>query len=629
MTLTLSFLPQTSFSATVPLSVKSPGGPEWVRQEKIRLGWSPSHFEQYPLMRAAGMNSVMPRIELVASANYKPEEYECALNGEDEAALEKLRQSSSLAKKTGLRYFHCLGIACVRSTVNAGFQDNVARFNDDKLPSPIDPVYWQRTILDRVDRTLRLLKDEEKYALDAIIVDPEMYALGDGIPGEADYGTYAFERFLAEHPDTPKAEEASTPKARKEWLAAQGLTNRYLDWQRDEIVGLGRKLRNLVDSYRPGVIIGFIIYENRLWFNAMAAGMSHTGMPVFVGPESTYSGVMDDGMSELFAGMRRNLNVPCLLVPGVSVGRIKNSVPHARLAVLPGNIYQRCQRTDGYWVYAIYSFGQTEEEQRPYFDMLKRVNDALDEQAETGISSSDFVAAPFPAEVPPDFDEVLKLGQSLKPLDKAIQAASLSYVEPKLRGSYTLLQWPSSEMRNSITVRSVQLNKNYLDPVSTTIFGKDGQELYVAPTALEQTRIVWLPDLANGFCAQVTDAGQNSFGIAEATAPLMIHAPDGITTNSQGGEAGTFYFYVPKEKENFKVEMSGWQGETVEYLIHDPTGRTYRHWKGVQKPLTETIPTGGMEGVWAISMKNARNNASFKLLTLPNLFALKPEDVRN
>ena len=42
-------------------------------------------------------------------------------------------------------------------------------------------------------------------------------------------------------------------------------------------------MRTLVDRYDPNLIVGYIIYENRMWFNAIAAGLATKEMPVFVG----------------------------------------------------------------------------------------------------------------------------------------------------------------------------------------------------------------------------------------------------------------------------------------------------------------------------------------------------------
>ncbi len=616
----------SSFSSVSIASTHQP--PEWVVREKVRLGWSPRTLEQYPLMKASGMNAVMPRIELVAERDYQPEAFERIINREDEIALTKLRESSHRAKELGLRYFHCLGIACTGSTVRAGFSDNGARFNDQRLPSPIDPVYWKRAILDRVDRALRLLADEEVYALDAIIIDPEMYALGDGIPGEPDFGGYAFNRFLSEHPDLPQA-ALSDPAERREWLTKENLLKDYIAWQHREIAKLGQSLRALVERHRPGLIVGFIIYENRLWFNAIAEGLSAGGMPVFVGPESTYSGVMDANTVELFERMRKSVKVPAIFVPGVSVGMVRGRHAVERLKQLPGNIYQRCQHSDGYWVYAIYNFGSTAEEQEPYFDALRTVNDALDEQALTGKVVPGLEAGPFPAELPPYFQEALAYGTTLKPMDAATPRPDVAPAPAVLRGSYTFLLWPKRESRNSVVVQSVQLNPNYLDPVSTTLFDRAGREVYVAPTALGKKRIVWLPDLVNDFCVQISSAGQNAFSVPDSTAPIMIYAPQGITTNSQGGHAGTFYFYVPEGCKQFTLELSGRERETMEYLLHSPDGKADQSWSGVHRDTQAVISTGGEPGVWAISIRNARNNAGFRLVSLPNLFALRAEDLHH
>ena len=142
---------------------------DWVYRDKIRMGWSPSTLDDYDAMKAAGMNAVMPRLELDAVEEYDPAEHLAPLSERDAEVIEKLRATSRKANAVDLKYFHCLDIAASSQTARIGFKDNPARYNDGDLPSPIDAIYWRRGIVDRVRRAMDLLEGED-YAFDAVII---------------------------------------------------------------------------------------------------------------------------------------------------------------------------------------------------------------------------------------------------------------------------------------------------------------------------------------------------------------------------------------------------------------------------------------------------------------------------
>ncbi len=290
----------------------------WISRDKIRMGWGPS-ISQYKAVSKAGMNAVMPRVELDAVLEYNPAEAERPLSKHDARIIRQLQSGSREAKLPGLRYVHCLDLASQFQTVKVGFENNPARYNNGNLPSPVDPVYWRRAILQRVQRVLDLLDDTNVYALDGVIIDPEMYTLSGAVPGDPDYGRYAFETFLKET-NRPVPPDVVTVQASRKWLKSHHLDKEFVRWQFDRIVSMAGELRQLVRSRRPNAILGFIIYKNKLWFNAMARGLSAKNRPVFIGPESTYSGVMDKSFIQYIRGIRTSVGVPCSVVPGVRMG---------------------------------------------------------------------------------------------------------------------------------------------------------------------------------------------------------------------------------------------------------------------------------------------------------------------
>lgn len=610
-------------TATIAIAAEPIDEIQWVYKDKLRLGWTPDRYSQYQVMADAGMNAVMPRLELDVTPDYDPAKFDQPLSGNDAQIMADLLKGSALAKEVGLHYFHCLGIACERQTFEGGAYQNDARFNDDRLPSPLDKVYWKRTITDRVDRALRLLADRDKYQLDAIIIDPEMYAFDGALHSEADYGTFAFNLWQKESGQSAPA-GVKDVESRRKWLSDKGLAQQYIDWQFEKVEEIGRELREQVDEVRPDLIIGYVIYEDRMWFNAMAAGMTRDDLPVFIGPESTYSGVMDDSMVDYFNRMQASIKVPCMLVPGLQLGLVKGEPPLKMLSVLKGNLYQRCQHVPGYWVWAIYNLG-TDEQQGAFFSMLKEVNDALDRQAATGEVNTALQAGPLPVEVPPYFADMLAKGARMKPLPAGTAMARLPFEAPQLRGTYMLMLWPRQGEREAITVRSIKLG-NYLDRTESMLFGHDGTPLYDGPTELGQTRQIQLMDAAAPFSANLMGAGYNSYAIEAVDCPAMIYADGLLEVNAQKGSAGRYYFYVPADRKEFTMKVFATAGEPADYTLFDAAGNKVKVWKDHKELTTETFQVT-TPGVWCMQVDYLLDDGGFGLVDLPNFFAIKPEDV--
>ncbi len=599
----------------------------WIHREKIRMGWSPERYEQYHRMADAGMNAVMPRHELDVVLEYDPAQAETPQSPNDAKIIEMIRDGSKLSKDLGMRYFHCLNLAAERQTYEVGFHNNPARENDGRLPSPVDYVYWKRTILDRVSRVLDLLEDQETYALDAIILDPEMYALGDALPGHADYGKFAFELYLQETKQAVSSSELTTPDLRRDWLIAKDLQESYEQWQFDVIAGFGRELRELVHARRPELLLGYIIYEDKMWFHAMAAGLSTPEMPVFIGPETTYSGVMDDRMIAYLAGIREQVKVPTILVPGIMMMMDNGRVPHEFLEVVPGNVYQRCQYSEGYWVYAIYTFGDTDEEQSAFFNALKIVDDALDEQARTG-KVVDLPASPLPIKTPLGFNEMLVDARDWKPLASPVTQATPSDITAKLRGSYAMVLWPQANERERATIilSGIQFGV-YLDVCEAMLFDENNQLIWKDLVPFNRTTGLKVPENDSKVIGAIISSGMNAYAILDTTCPMMILPENYLEVNAQQGRAGRFYFYVPAGKDQFQVALANTQGEPADYTVYDSMGKPVTTAEAVNRNQTIDVSVAGSSGpgVWSIEVHHVLDDAAFKLVDLPNRFALRPE----
>ncbi len=610
-----------------------PGGHlAWVYRDKIRMGWSPSRPADYETMARAGMNAVMPRLELDAVVDYEPSRANVPCSDRDAQVLKSLRETSRKARQVGLRYFHCLDIAASSQTWRIGFKGNPARFNDGDLPSPVDPVYWRRAIVQRVQRALDLL-DGDAYVLDAVIIDPEMYALHAAVPGAPDYGRYAFETFLAETSKHTPA-DVNTPDERRQWLKMQRLDKDYVTWQHQRVASQAAVLRKAVHARHPDAILGFIIYKNRMWFNAVAEGLYAPGRPVFVGPETTYSGVMDDSFIAYAQSLRRTVKVPCLFVPGLRMGLEGGRVPEAFLEVVPGNLYQRCQHSEGYWIWSIYRFGKGAQQER-FFSVLRRVNEALDRQAKTGVMDQTLRAAALPVELPPDLQQRLATAAKLRPVMSppsrttapVSSRARFTFVAPKLRGTHTLMLWPQPGQRQdtTLTIRAIKLG-NLLGATSVRIFGPQGRLLWGETVPPRSTRVIRVPATQTGPHAAVISAGMNAYQIVDVSCPAMLcQGTAGVSVNARG-LAGRFYFHVPSGRLHFTLEVRGSHTEHADYVLSDPNGRGVKHWKAVRRATTEKIASA-TPGIWSLVVDHVIDDAGFSLVDLPNRFALRPQDV--
>ena len=594
----------------------------WVRRDKIRMGWSPAKLADYEAMARAGMNAVMPRLELDADVTYDPSTAAVPRSDNDRQIVEKLRASSRKARSTGLRYFHCLDIAAQAQTWRVGFEDNPARFNDGYLPSPIDPVYWRRAIVQRVQRALDLLEGDA-YALDAVIVDPEMYSLHASVPGGVDYGRFAFETYLKDRGKTGP-ENVDKPDARRRWLVDHKLDADYFAWQHQRTAALAGMLRRTVHARRPNAILGFIIYKNRPWFNAMAEGLSAPDRPVFIGPETTYSGVMDDSFIEYVRSVRKSVKVPCLLVPGVRMGLEGGRIPEAVNKVLPGNLYRRCQHCEGYWVWSVYRFGQGDQ-QRAFFSVLHRVNDALDEQAKTARLDEALRAAPLPVELPADLRERLSAAAKLRPIDAATPRQDLPFAPPRLRGIHTLVLWPRPGRDTTLAIHALKLG-NLLAATTLQVFSPTGRSVWADTIAPRTSKVIRVPVREPGPYAVVISAGMNAYRIDNVSCPAMIwQGKNGVSVNARG-LAGRFYFHVPAGLRQFTITVRGIKTEYADYVLRDPHGQAVQRFETVMRSTDRKIDVTA-PGVWSIEVGRVIDDAGFSLVDLPNRFALRARDV--
>jgi len=121
-------------------------------------------------------------------------------------------------------------------------------------------------------------------------------------------------------------------------------------------------------------------------------------------------------------------------------------------------------------------------------------------------------------------------------------------------------------------------------------------------------------------------AGQNAFAVESVDCPAMIYTNNLLELNSQQASAGRYYFYVPPGRKEFTMKVLGHGAETADYTLYDSAGKTVKVWKTHTANTTEVIPVT-QTGVWCMQVDFLVDDGGFGLVDLPNLFALKPEDV--
>jgi hypothetical protein len=107
---------------------------------------------------------------------------------------------------------------------------------------------------------------------------------------------------------------------------------------------------------------------------------------------------------------------------------------------------------------------------------------------------------------------------------------------------------------------------------------------------------------------------------------MTIVPQEFLTVNAQRAFAGRFYFYVPENRDSFQIVLQGDPGEYVDYTLYDPENQPVLSLKQLKATRTEDVKVT-KSGVWCIEVDNAVDDAGVKLEGIPNVFALRPQDV--
>jgi hypothetical protein len=605
----------------------------WIRTEGFRCGYNYcAPLNWYPRAKACGMNGIISRLEIAndpggdeaISARYAetdrmPDAVRC---------WRLLRPSSQAARDNGLRFFYMLNLGGSRGNIDDGLRDNPRRFNNGKLFSPLDGIYWTRVVENRFLRVADMLAGDE-YQIDGFLIDPEMYAEGGATPGDIDYGDYALSEFV-EATGAVLDFEALSIGDRQALVAERGLRDKLYDFEFGRIRALAQRTREKLQAKVPDAIVGFFLWRPLLWYKAVAAGFSTPEVPCFVGPESTYPGAFDDEFLAYRDGVRRQAGVPILFVPGLRFGFENDAVPREFLKVLPGNLYHRSINTEGYWFWAMSRLGRTDEERAPFIDVLQTVNRELDWYfASSGTHKSPLRPAPLPLERPAHLQELLIDARAWQPVpQQALPDNDPGPAGMTLRGLHTFVIRASEGDALTLRIANVPLGP-YTAPTACTFFRPDGSAVPQPDVPLRQSATVTQQADAKGAWVVAITSHNNAFWVLPEVACCVLVSPDRFGLCKPRGAEGLnrFFLYVPRGTESFRIEMIASEGEPALFRVFDSAGESRFQRKITERVVQEFEPGDQAGKVWWLETSEVAEDHAFRLIGIPSIVAAKAEQL--
>ncbi len=639
--LTLALL----FALTIPLEGRA--APEddmladlsptlsWIRTQRFRGGYNycadPAWFAE---ARAAGLNAIISRIEIAndpsgdeqIDADYPegvqpPSTLRC---------WRLLRPTARAAKENGLHFFFMIDYAQDSANIKDGLRDNPRRHNNGERPSPIDEIYWTRVIEQRFVRAAQMLQGEE-YAIDGFLIDSETYGFGGGTPGGVDFGDFALGEFVRETGvDLDFA--AMTIDERRTAIADRGLLGELEQFQFERIRAMARRTRERVQALVPDAILGFFLWQDRVWYRAVAAGFATAQIPCWVGPEGTYPGAFDDQFLAYRQQVIDEAGVPILFVPGLRYGYEDGRVPAQFLKVLPGNLYHRAINTAGYWFWALGRLGATPQERAPFWEALRRTNEELDRYAASeGGYQSPLVPAPLPAETPANLQQLLTQAPQWRP----IPAAALPPDAPvatglTLRGMHTFVVPVHEGETIALDVKNARLG-SYTADSAVSFFRPDGSRADEQHVALNERRRVELTADATGVWVVAITSHNNAFWALPLNdrAVLAADGPIHLCDHEKGpSNANRLFFYVPPVASEFGIAMTASEAEPATFRVFRPGGEPATEYVRLTRRVEETFVPGDDAGkVWWIETVDAAEDHSVELTGIPGIVAARADQL--
>ncbi len=605
---------------------------DWVRTEGFRLGYNyRAKLDWYARARACGMNGIISRLEL--GNDPSRDEAIDGGYGEDDtipmflADWRTVQPSSREAKRQGIHFFYMLNLGASSGTIADGLRDNPRRANNGKLFSPIDEVYWDRVVESRFLRVADMLQGEE-YQVDGFLIDPEMYSARGSIPGDVDYGDYALGEFVKATGVELDFADLSIPD-RKLLVAERGLAGQLYEFEFDRLKNLAQSTREKLQAKFPDAIMGFFLWKDTLWFKAVAAGFSTPRVPCWVGPESTYPGTFDPEFVKFADGLRRQAGVPILLAPGLRFGYEEGKVPVDFLSVLPGNLYHRSIATTGYWFWAMSRLGKTDEERKPFIDVLQTVNRELDAYcAAGGDYESPLRPAPLPVNRPRNLQELLTSARSWEPVPQEAlptDAPPATGIAMRNAAAYAFAVPAEEGDLLAFDVANVRLGA-YTSPTACAFYRPDGSKMTEIPVPLGQSaRVAPAADRPGLWVVGVT-SHNNAFWVLPQTEFAVVASGTGFHLCKTRGEEdiSRCFFYVPRGTKAFSIKMTAGQAEKVTFRVCNPEGEVLSEHAGLITSVTQEFQPGDHAGkVWWLEASDAVEDHSFELIGIPGIVAAR------
>lgn len=604
----------------------------WIRTEGFRLGYNYSaSLDWYPRAKVCGMNGIISRLEIANDPSGDE-----ALDGKYPEAgkvpdflrcWRLVRPSSRAAEQNGLRFFYMLNLGSSRGTINDGFRDNPRRYNNAKLFSPLDDIYWTRVVENRFLRVAEMLAGDE-YAIDGFLIDPEMYAEGGATPSDVDYGDFALSEFVKATGEELEFEGVSIAQRRR-LIAERGLKDRLYEFESERVRAFAQRTRQKLQAKVPDAILGFFLWRDHLWFKAVAAGFSTPTVPCWVGPESTYPGAFDEAFLDYQDAVRRQAGVPILFVPGLRYGYEGGAAPTEFLKVLPGNLYHRSINTQGYWFWAMSRLGRTENERAPFIKVLRTVNAELDRFFAANRKYQSLLRpAPLPAGLPMNLRDLLSGIGAWQPVPpEALPKNDPGPAGMSLRGlsAFGVLAKEGQEI--AFRVQNVRLGP-YTSATACTFYGPDGSQAQQCQIPLGETRTVTQQADKAGVWILAITSHNNAFWIMPEADSCVLASPQGFHLCKSRGpqKLSRFFFYVPRAAASFKIQMSASEGETATFRVFNAAGEMVCQHEKLDKEITEEFVTGDQAGrVWWLETQEAVEDHGFLLVGIPNIVAARAD----
>lgn len=600
---------------------------KWIRTEKFRGGYNyNAPLEFFPLAKQCGMNAIISRLEI---ANDPSGDIELACKLQPGArkpdalvSYELIEPSSRLAKKLGLHWLYMLDLAGSRGNYQDGVRGNPRRHNNGLLFAPTDDIYWTRVVENRFVRVANMVQGDE-FQIDGFLIDPEMYALGGATPPGLDFGDYALGEFV----NAMKLDFAFEPlsiEERREWIDRQGLTGELTTFQYERIRALAQKTRERIQAIHPHAILGFFLWRDNLWFRAVAAGFSTPQAPCWVGAESTYPGGYGEDFLAYQDYVRRKVNVPILLVPGLS---LSSQAGDDLLKVVEGNLYHRSIRTQGYWFWSLSRAFGNQERQGPVLSMLATTNAELDRfLGSAGRYESPLQPAPLPTGTPAHLHETLLDARSWIRVSKAALPVSTPEPTPmQLRGLHTFVFQAEPGDEILFTVRNVRLG-HYVSATAIRCFCPDLTEIRFGDVPLGQSRRIIVKANQPGAYVLAVTSHNNAFRIDTQTADAVLYSPGPIHGCRGRTQQFRYFFYVPRAINSFRLKLRGNGSEKATFRLFSPEGRVLLEEELLSKSVEHQIDAGSLAGkVCWLETTDIVEDYSFELLDIPNVFAARPD----